>query len=100
MYMAVSPLAVFCMNSPQLFSTLLLQIEENDSVRYHAHSRGGAALQPHPFSRSLSEEAHLAGMMMGGGGGGGGVAGGSRMGGGYDSRLDEEGVQFSQDLPG
>ncbi|CAI8054952.1 hypothetical protein GBAR_LOCUS29989, partial [Geodia barretti] len=38
------------------------EIEENDSVRYHPHSRGGAALQPHPFSRSLSEEAHLAGM--------------------------------------
>ena len=48
----------------------------------------GPVLEPHPFSRSLSEEAHLAEMA------------GGRVGGGYDSRLEEEEPQFSQDLPG
>ena len=72
-----------------------MQVEENDGVPYHVH-HGSAPLQPHPFSRSLSEEAHLAGMM-----GGGMSADGVRVGGGYDSRLDEVGPQFSQDtLPG
>ena len=53
----------------------------------------GPVMQPHPFSRSLSEEAHLAG--LGGRPGGGGVR--------YDPRLgeeEEEVPQFSQDLPG
>ena len=68
------------------------QVEESDSVPYHSHhhvhgSGMRPALEPHPFSRSLSEEAHLAGI-------------GGRAGGGYDSRLEEEDPQFSQDLPG
>ena len=72
------------------FISLYIQIEERDSVPYHG-SGMRPALQPHPFSRSLSEEAHLAGM--------GGIPGG-RLAGGYDHRLDQEGPEFSQDLPG